>query len=41
MIQGDPGTQLEGYLAEKITVPQETIDASESRNFTLPPEQTP
>ena len=40
-IQGDPGTQLEGYLAEKITVPQETIDACESRDFALPSEQTP
>ena len=24
-IQGDPGTQLEGYLAETVTVPPETI----------------
>ena len=24
-IQGDPGTQLEGYLGETITVPPETL----------------
>ena len=29
-IQGDPGTQLEGYLAETITVPQATLRDGES-----------
>jgi uncharacterized protein len=29
-IQGDPGTQLEGYLANTVSVPQGTIDASQS-----------
>jgi predicted acyl esterase len=36
-IQGDPGTQLEGYLSETTTVPAETVDASESDSFALPP----
>jgi predicted acyl esterase len=40
-IAGDPGTQLEGYLAETITVPPETLRASESPDFAIPPEQTP
>jgi hypothetical protein len=35
-IQGDPGTQLEGYLSETITVPPETIRDSESASFNLP-----
>jgi predicted acyl esterase len=35
-IQGDPGTQLEGYLNETITVPPETIRDSESASFNLP-----
>jgi pimeloyl-ACP methyl ester carboxylesterase len=40
-IQGDPGTQLAGYLNETITVPPDTLRASESDSFNLPPEQTP
>ena len=40
-IQGDPGTQLEGYLGETITVPPETMRESVSPGFALPPEQTP
>ena len=36
-IQGDPGTQLQGYLAETVTVPQNTIQSSESDSFVLPP----
>ena len=36
-IQGDPGTQLQGYLAETVTVPPETIESSQSDSFTLPP----
>jgi len=40
-IQGDPGTQLAGYLEETITVPPETMRESVSRDFALPPEQTP
>ena len=39
-IQGDPGTQLEGYLAETVTVPPETIASSTSNAFALPPAQT-
>ena len=39
-IPGNPGTQLEGYLAETVTVSQETIDSSESGSFALPPKQT-
>ena len=38
-IQGDPGTQLQGYLSETVTVPPETIESSESDSFTLPPQQ--
>jgi hypothetical protein len=38
-IQGDPGTQLQGYLSETVTVPPETIESSESASFTLPPRQ--
>jgi hypothetical protein len=38
-IQGDPGTQLQGYLSETVTVPPETIESSESDSFTLPPRQ--
>ena len=38
-IQGDPGTQLAGYLGETITVPPETLEAAESANFALPPRQ--
>jgi uncharacterized protein len=38
-IQGDPGTQLQGYLSETVTVPPETIESSESDAFTLPPRQ--
>jgi uncharacterized protein len=38
-IQGDPGTQLQGYLSETVTVPPETIESSESAAFTLPPRQ--
>jgi predicted acyl esterase len=40
-IEGDPGTQLEGYLSETITVPPETMHESVSPDFALPPEQTP
>jgi hypothetical protein len=40
-IQGDPGTQLPGYLSETITVPPETMRDSVSSDFALPPEQTP
>ena len=40
-IQGDPGTQLEGYLSETITVPAETLAESESSSFNLPPAQQP
>jgi uncharacterized protein len=40
-IQGDPGTQLEGYLGETVTVPPETMRESVSQDFALPPEQTP
>ncbi|HET8951083.1 MAG TPA: CocE/NonD family hydrolase [Solirubrobacteraceae bacterium] len=39
-IQGDPGTQLEGYLSETITVPPETMRESVSPDFAIPPEQT-
>ena len=35
-IQGDPGTQLEGYLSETVTVPPETMRESVS-DFALPP----
>jgi uncharacterized protein len=38
-IQGDPGTQLDGYLSETVTVPPETIESSESHSFVLPPKQ--
>jgi uncharacterized protein len=38
-IEGDPGTQLQGYLSETVTVPPEMIDSSESGSFTLPPKQ--
>ena len=38
-IQGDPGTQLQGYLSETVTVPPETIEGSESDSFALPPRQ--
>ena len=38
-IQGEPGVQLEEYLAETVTVPPETIASSESANFALPPRQ--
>jgi predicted acyl esterase len=40
-IQGDPGTQLEGYLSETVTVPPETVRDSESGSFQLPPAQRP
>jgi hypothetical protein len=39
-IQGDPGTQLAGYLDQTVTVPQSTIASSESPDFALPPQQT-
>jgi predicted acyl esterase len=35
-IQGDPGVQLEDYLADTVTVPAATLAASEA-DFTLPP----
>jgi predicted acyl esterase len=38
-IQGDPGTQLAGYLADTITVPPETVRDSVSGSFQLPPPQ--
>jgi pimeloyl-ACP methyl ester carboxylesterase len=38
-IQGDPGTQLQGYLSETVTVLPETIESSESGSFALPPKQ--
>jgi uncharacterized protein len=38
-IQGDPGTQLQSYLSNTVTVPPETIASSESKSFTLPPQQ--
>ena len=40
-IQGEPGTQLEGYLNETVTVPPETVRDSVSRSFRLPPAQQP
>ncbi|HEX7300942.1 MAG TPA: CocE/NonD family hydrolase [Solirubrobacteraceae bacterium] len=40
-IQGDPGTQLAGYLADTITVPPETVRDSVSSTFKLPPRQKP
>jgi uncharacterized protein len=40
-IQGDPGTQLEDYLSETITVPPETMRESVSSSFQLPPPQQP
>jgi predicted acyl esterase len=40
-IQGDPGTQLEGYLKDNaVTVPPQTIASSESESFALPPQQS-
>jgi hypothetical protein len=38
-IQGDPGTQLDDYLNETITVPPETLRDSVSSSFQLPPAQ--
>jgi uncharacterized protein len=35
-IQGDPGTQLAGYLSDTVSAPWPTL-ASSSVNFTLPP----
>jgi hypothetical protein len=35
-IQGDPGIQLAGYLADTVTVPAATLATSQA-NFTLPP----
>jgi hypothetical protein len=35
-IQGDPGVQLESYLASTVTVPADTLSASQV-DFTLPP----
>ncbi|HEX6582431.1 MAG TPA: hypothetical protein VF056_02435 [Thermoleophilaceae bacterium] len=40
-IQGDPGTQLEGYMSKTISVPPETLRDSVSSSFTLPPAQRP
>jgi uncharacterized protein len=40
-IQGNPGTQLEEYLSETITVPPETVRDSVSQSFKLPPKQQP
>jgi predicted acyl esterase len=36
-IEGDPGTQLAGYLKRTITVPPETLRDSVSDDFQLPP----
>ena len=35
-IQGDPGTQLAGYLSETVTVPQATVDSSTAPGFAMP-----
>ena len=35
-IQGDPGTQLAGYLSETVTVPQATIESSTAPGFATP-----
>jgi hypothetical protein len=35
-IAGQPGTQLESYLADTVTVPAETIASSESSEFATP-----
>ena len=40
-IQGEPGTQLEEYLSETITVPPETMRDSVTSSFNLPPAQQP
>jgi hypothetical protein len=40
-IQGQPGTQLEEYMNDTITVPPETVRDSVSPSFNLPPEQQP
>ena len=48
-IQGDPGTQLQGYLSETVTVPPETIESSSPvrlgclrcRPATKPPSSVP
>jgi pimeloyl-ACP methyl ester carboxylesterase len=38
-IQGDPGTQLQSYLSNTVTVPPDTMKDSESASFALPPQQ--
>jgi putative CocE/NonD family hydrolase len=38
-IQGDPGVQLADYLADTVTVPADTLQASQT-DFTLPPPLT-
>jgi hypothetical protein len=35
-IPGEPGTQLDGYLNETITVPPETLAEAETASFSLP-----
>jgi pimeloyl-ACP methyl ester carboxylesterase len=40
-IQGEPGTQLEEYLSETISVPPETMRDSVSSSFQLPGPQEP
>jgi hypothetical protein len=35
-IQGDPGVQLDGYLSDTVSVPADTLAASQA-DFTLPP----
>ena len=40
-IQGDPGTQLEGYLEDQVTVPEDILSESESSGFALPPALEP
>ena len=40
-IQGDPGAQLDSYLAERVTVPASTLQSAQSAGFALPPRMTP
>jgi predicted acyl esterase len=40
-IQGQPGTQLEEYMNDTISVPPETVRDSVSPSFNLPPAQQP
>jgi hypothetical protein len=36
-IDGEPGTQLPSYLAQRVTLPPSTIESAESGDFVLPP----